>query len=302
MTNASYRFDRGLRIMADKGRLWERRAASAGALVLALLVLCAGYRVLRTGAGRFFGDFFDPYLRLARLGVSQLSDASLLAYSRAELAAKLEALQRQNRGLALQAAAAGELLQENEELRKLVEFSSPGERVYLPAEIVLRDPVMWRERFTVDRGERDGVRAGAAVIDVSPDGRPLLVGVVERVGKRSSTVLTLYNGALRLSARLGASGAVGFVNAGAERGADGTLPVGYLPLGVDYPPGEAAVTTGFESGIPPGLVIGEMISVDAPGPVFSPRMHLSGRLKPAADFDGLRFVVIAGTRQTAERL
>ena len=210
--------------MTGVNRLWERKALAAGILVLSLVVLGAGYRVLRNGAGRFFDDFFYPYLHLSKLGSSALADMSLLAYSRRELAAKLEDLQRRNRTLALQAAAAGELLQENEELRKLIEFSAPRRRSYLAAEIILRDPLRWRERFTVDRGEADGVRRGAAVIDVSGDGRMALVGVIERTGRHTSTVLTLRNGALRLSARIGASGTVGFVNVGSGRNSDAESP------------------------------------------------------------------------------
>jgi len=279
--------------MADKGRIWERRALTAGLLVLALVVLGAGYRMLRPGIGRFCDDFLYPYLRLSRLGMTRLSQQSLLAYSRAELASKLEELERRNRSLALQAAAAGELLKENAELRKLMELSASATHRYLAAEIVLRDPLMWRERFTVDRGEVDGVRPGAAVIDVGADGRPLFVGVIERVGRSTSTVLTLYNDALRLSARFGGSGAVGFVNAGEGHHDDGTIPVGYLPRGVIYRPDEAAVTTGFERGIPPGLVIGDLAAVDDPGSRFSSRLHLTGRLRPAAELDGIRFVVIS---------
>ncbi len=279
--------------MAEKGRIWERRALAAGILVLALVVLGAGYRLLRIGAGRFCDDFLYPYLRLSRLGMARLSDQSLLAYSRAELAAKLEELQLRNRSLALQAATAGELFKENAELRKLMEFSAASGHRYLAAEVILRDPLMWRERFTVDRGEVDGIHAGAAVIDVGADGRPLLIGVIERVGRRTSTVLTLYNDALRLSARLGASGAVGFVNIGEEHGDDGTIPIGYLPRGVSFQPDEVAVTTGFERGVPPGLVIGNLASVEAPGSRFSGRLQLTGRLRPAAALDGIRFVVIS---------
>ena len=278
--------------MAEKGRLWEKRALAAGVLVLALVVLAAGYRMLRPAAGRFFGDFLYPYLRLSRLGMSKLSDQSLLAYSRVELAAKVEELQRRNRHLALQAAAAGELLRENGELRRLMSFSAPAGWSSLAAEIILRDPLMWRERFTVDRGEADGVRPGAAVFDVGTDGRPIFVGVIERVGRRTSTVLTLHNDALRLSAHLGSSGAVGFVNAGASPGDDGTVPIGYLPRGMLYRPDEAVVTTGFERGIPPGLMIGTLASVEEPEARFANRLHLSGRLRPAAELDGIRFVMI----------
>ncbi len=279
--------------MTGINRLWERKALAAGVLVLSLVVLGAGYRVLRNGAGRFFDDFFYPYLHLSKLGSSKLADLSLLAYSRRELAVKLEDLERRNRTLALQAAAAGELLEENEELRKLVEFSAPRRRSYLAAEIILRDPLMWRERFTVDRGEADGVSRGAAVIDVSGDGRLSLVGVIERVGKRTSTVLTLRNGALRISARIGASGAVGFVNTGAERSADGTIPIGYLPSGGGCRPGEAVLTTGFEAGIPSGVTIGVISEMERLGSLFADRPFLTGKVVPAADFDTLRFVVIA---------
>ena len=266
---------------------------AVGLVVLALVVLAAGYRLLRVGFGRVCDDFMYPYLRLARVGSSRLSDQSLLAYSRTELAEKLEALQDQNRNLSLQAAAAGRLLQENAQLRKLANFSPPQEWSALKAEVILRDPMMWRERFTIDRGEADGVVAGAAVIDVSSDGRPLLIGVIERVGKNTSTVQTLHNSALRIAARFGSNRTVGFVNANSSPRGDGMLPVGYLPREVRYIHNESAVTTGFERGIPAGIVIGELASVEEPESQFSNRPYLSGWIKPAADFDNVRFVVIA---------
>ena len=264
-----------------------------GLLVLALVVLAAGYRMLRVGFGRVCDDFLYPYLRLERIGSSRLSDQSLLAYSRTELAEKLEALQNQNRHLALQAAVADNLLQENALLRKTAAFSPPQTWSSIKAEVIVRDPMMWRERFTIDRGEAAGVVTGAAVIDISPDGRPILVGVIERVGKRTSTVQTLHNSALRIAARFGSNRTVGFVNAGAAPRGDGMLPVGFLPREVHYVHNESAVTTGFEHGIPAGIVIGELSSVEEPASQFSNRPYLSGWLKPAADFDNVRFVVIA---------
>lgn len=279
--------------MAGKGRMWERRVMAIGLLVLALLVLAAGYRLLRAGFGRACDDFLYPYLRLERISSSRLSDQSLLAYSRTELAEKLEALQNQNRNLSLQASAAENLLQENEKLRKIAGFSPPQTWSSLKAEVILRDPMMWRERFTIDRGEADGVTTGAAVIDISPDGRPMLIGVIERVGKHTSTVQTLYNSALRIAARFGENRTVGFVNAGGNPRGDGLLSVGYLPREVHYRHNESAVTTGFERGIPAGIVIGELSSVEEPASQFSSRPYLSGWLKPAADFDNVRFVVIA---------
>jgi len=279
--------------MAGKGKIWERRLMAAGLLVLALLVLSAGYRMMRIGFGRLCDDFLYPYLSLTRIGSSQLSDRTLLAYSRAELAAKVEALQKRERDLSLQASSAERLLEENARLRKIADFSPPAEWSSLKAEVIMRDPMMWRETFTVDRGSADGVVPGAAVVDIGADGRPMLIGVIERVGRHSSTVQTLHNSALRISAQLGGSRTVGFVNAGASPSGDGMLPIGFLPRGVRYVHNEPAVTTGFERGIPAGLVIGELDTVEEPGSQFSLRPYLSGRLRSPADFDGVRFVVIA---------
>ena len=264
---------------------------AAGLLVLALLVLSVGYRMLRVGFGRICDDFMYPYLRLSRVSSSRLSDLSLLSYSRRELAEKLEALQEQNRDLALQAALAGSLLQENADLRRKAGYVPPPEWRALRAEVVKRDPMKWRERFTLDRGEADGVTSGAAVIDIGADGRAQFIGVIERVGRHTSTVMTLYSGVLRISARVGQR-SVGFVNAASSPRGDGRVPIGYLPGGVHYICGDVVVTTGFERGIPAGLVIGELDSVEDSGAEFSGRPYRSGRIRPAADLDHVRLVIV----------
>ena len=65
------------------------------------------------------------------------------------------------------------------------------------------------------------------------------------------------------------------------------------PSGGGCRPGEAVLTTGFEAGIPPGVTIGVISEMERQGSLFSDRPFLSGRVAPAADFDTLRFVVIA---------
>ena len=263
----------------------------AGLLVLALLVLGVGYRMLRLGFGRICDDFLYPYLRLARVGSSRLSDQSLLAFSRGELAEKLEALQEQNTRLSIRAARAEELEKENARLRRIAGYSPPPEWSALKAEIIKRDPMNWRERFTLDRGTADGVVPGSAVVDVGENGGTVqFVGVVERSGMHSCTVMTLHCRGLRVSGRV--SGVVGCVNTGGASRADGTIPVGYLPSEGEYGVGDPVETTGFERGIPAGLSLGEVSSVEDPGTRFSNRPYRSSRLKPAADLERLRFVMI----------
>ncbi|UKI30639.1 MAG: hypothetical protein L6W00_22345 [Lentisphaeria bacterium] len=112
--------------MATSGHKFDRRLILIAALAIVLLLGFAGYRSLRLGAGRLFGDFFYPYLELLRSGVDAVSDQSLLLYSRAQLAARLEQLQETNRQLAVQAAASGELFREKHLAAQAARPTDPG--------------------------------------------------------------------------------------------------------------------------------------------------------------------------------
>ncbi len=258
-----------------------------------LLLAFAGYRTLRPIAGRFFGDFFYPYLALARVSADRLSDQSLLVYSRVELAARVEQLTRINRRLAANASTAAELTAENAQLRRLLKLSPTPGWQYVPAEIILRDPLLWNEHFTIDRGRRDGVVDGAAVMSITPDGRPVLAGIIDRAGDRTSEVVTLFSPALRLSAALPGTGTTGLLNTGERHPAGDGVPIGYLPARLTYTPSEVVMTTGFERHIPGGIKIGELVSVDEQNPVFSNLLHLSGIMKPAVQLDSIRFLIVA---------
>lgn len=280
--------------MPESDTRWDRRLGVVLALAALFLLLLAAYRTLRGNVGRIVGDFCYPYWNLSRYTADSVSDSSLLAYDRAELVAKLEQLQRENRRLALQAAAAADLLQSNDELRRLAGMKGSSRWSFHPAEIILRDPLFWRESFTLNCGYENGIESGAAVIDTTPDGRPVLVGIVERVARNTSTVITICHPDLRMSCRLGRSGAIGVLNSGAARRlGGGRIPIGFLPTHLNYQPGEAVSTTGFEEHIPAGVLIGELTAVEEPESIFSEALSINGSLLPAADFGRMRFLSVA---------
>lgn len=138
--------------------------------------------------------------------------------------------------------------------------------------------------FRRDAGRR-GDRGGAGR-------RSALVGIVSRVGRRNAEVDTLFASSLRLSAAF-ENGSTGFLNTGERQPVAGKLPVGHLPVNVKFTPGETALTTGYEAGIPRGILIGRLSTVDEVDPDFSSAQHISGLLTPHADFDNLRFVTVA---------
>ncbi len=271
-----------------------RRQMICLALIILLVILSiAGWGVLCRSFGRFSGDFLYPYLVTSRYAVDSLSDQTLLLFSRRELAAQLEALRNDNRRLASQAASAAELLVENDSLRRMMKLSPPPSWQYINGEIVLRDPRSWNERVSIDRGSIHGVKSGAAVMTSTPDGRLIFVGVVDKVNRRSSEVITVYNRALRMSAYMPMSGTVGVINADNAPRAGGSVGIGFLPVGSNYTVDEMLLTSGFERQIPAGIRIGNLSSINRSDSVFSGDLYLHGTLTPSAQISNIRFVVVA---------
>ena len=128
-----------------KSEHYKKTMLSLAAIALLLLLLIAGWDFLRRTVGRIAGDFCYPYLRAARTGFDKLSDQTLLAFSRRELAAQVELLRSENVRLAAQAAAASELLLENERLRRMLALPGPAQWRHIPAEIIfLLLPYLWQ--------------------------------------------------------------------------------------------------------------------------------------------------------------
>ncbi|MBQ7208226.1 MAG: rod shape-determining protein MreC [Lentisphaeria bacterium] len=273
----------------------------AAALLIFLLMVMAVYHAVRPGVGRLTADFFYPYLRVSRLAVNAISDRTLLSFSRAELAAKLEQQQKINTSLALQAAAAAELFRENQVLRRYLGIKAPKKWSYITAEVMLRDPLLWLEHFTIDRGRMDGVEQGDAVLDISEDGLPILIGVVGSCGRHNSEVMTVYNPDFCFSAGIGPERMTGFINAGGRQGSDGRIPVGYLASAGTPAAGSAVFTTGFEQRIPGGIKIGELDRLEEVNPLFYSAGRSSGLIRPAFNPNRLRFVIIARRERPTEQ-
>jgi len=276
---------------------WRKELLPWVILLMLLPLIAAGYRVLHHRLSNAVNGFFYPYLELNRTALSRLSDRTLLASDRRLLAARIEELQQQNRRLALQSAAAGELLEENRELRRRLALPVPEGWDFSVTEILIRDPLLRQESFTVNRGRRHGLAFGDAVADLTTDGRMQLIGVVGEVHEHSAKVDTICNPTVHISARLGSSGAVGFLNVGERSTHLNYVPLGYLPENCSAIRGEAVNTAGYESGVPPGLRIGVVAELPARlSPFANGSGYSTAELEPAVNFNRLRFLIVLKRR------
>ena len=258
-------------------------------LLIPVAVLC--YSALRTSVIRVAGDFFYPYLAAVKMPVRFLSDKTLLFCTRTELAARLEHLTKVNNRLALQAAAAIELMRENEVLRSQLKLKPVNRWRYVNAQVLLRDPLRWQEHLTIDRGSDDGIYPGCAVIVSDFNNNPIFAGVISSTSKHTSVVNTIYNPLLKMSGTVG-SRAVGFINGTDRHGSGRNVPIDYLPSDEKCVPGESVMTTGLEHRIPGGIKIGELISVSEQNHLISESTLVSGVVRASFDPNMLRFVTV----------
>jgi rod shape-determining protein MreC len=106
-----------------------------------------------------------------------------------ELRRENERLRRIIESLTAENARVQSLRAENERLRQQLGFrEARAELQQLPAEVVARDPTSLRKFIVIDRGRRDGIEPGMAV--VSPAG---LVGRIQTVDERRARVLLVID-------------------------------------------------------------------------------------------------------------
>jgi len=147
-----------------------------------------------------------------------------------------------------------EALKENQRLRDLLRFAETLKYVYIPAEVVGRNPDNWLNMATINKGSADGVSVDDSVVTS--------LGLVGRVTKVTRTTATVM---LMLDADSGVGGLVQRSrDAGVVVGQPGggqTIRMKLFPRDPDVKAGDVIVTSGLGSFFPKGLPIGKVISV-----------------------------------------
>ncbi len=190
-----------------------------------------------------------------------------------------------------QAVAGQEALQENAQLRKLVELdrgpalaSSPYKEV--TGRVIGRSPTVWRSSVTLDVGSGDGIRVDDPVI--SGDG---LVGRISSAEPGSSQVMLLTDHASAISAKVVPAGVQGVIKP--EVGNPEDLILDFIDSTKDVHGGMAVVTAGWRaqglaSLFPPGLPLGEVTQASIVEREAKEQVHV----RPYADLRDLDLVQV----------
>jgi rod shape-determining protein MreC len=190
-----------------------------------------------------------------------------------------------------QAVAGQEALQENAQLRKLVELdrgpalaTSPYDPV--TGRVIARSPTLWRSSVTIDVGSGDGVAVDDPVI--SGDG---LVGRIAAAEPGSAQVMLLTDHASAVSAKVVPPGIQGVVKP--EVGDPEHLILDFIDSTKRVHGGQTVVTAGWRaqglaSLFPPGLPVGEVTKA----PIVDQEAKEQVDVRPFADIRNLDLVQV----------
>jgi len=150
----------------------------------------------------------------------------------------------------------------NQQLRHEVGLDNGGLSAYKPvaANVIVRDPNLWYETITIDKGSDDGVRVGDPVT-----GDGALVGNITTVGSTYSIVTLITDHTMAVAAQVqDAAGDTGVLVPAV--GNPNQLVLQYLPTNAQVQQNQQVVTVGFRSGslqdlYPPGIPIGTVGNV-----------------------------------------
>jgi rod shape-determining protein MreC len=173
--------------------------------------------------------------------------------TRDELRADNERLMTRNRELELRSMRYEALAHENDELRGLKDALPPVAERWLVAEVVDIQLNNLRQRVMVNRGTRNGVFKGQAVLDDKG-----LLGQTTHVGPWSAEVILITDPEHAVPVQIERTGlrtiAVG-------TGDSASLALPYLPANADVKTGDVLMTSGLGGVFPAGYPVGRVVEV-----------------------------------------
>lgn len=246
-----------------------------------LLLIGLDYNTQATGPTRTLLSYLSvPFYAVARAPMNIIEGVDSYFTSRDTLIVENERLHNEARILHGKLQKFVSLTAENVRLRQLLSSSTVLEDSVLIAELVNVSPDPLKQLIMIDKGEKDGVYIGQAVIDAYG-----LVGQVVEVNAIQSTVILISDSRHALPVQINRNG----VRAIAEgSGRIDTLWLPNLVSTTDIQVGDLIVSSGLGQRFPIGYPVGvvETVARD-PGQAF-----LEVAVRPSAELDRSRFVLL----------
>jgi len=147
---------------------------------------------------------------------------------------------------------------ENERLKALLSLNEQSQIKSVPARVIARDPSVWFNTITINRGSSSGIAVNMPVVTGGG-----IVGRVITVSPWASQVMLITDekaGAGAVVGQLGQSGALGSIKGRADMGV-ALIEMRYVSGLEKVENGDYVMTTGQDGIYPPGLNVGRVVEV-----------------------------------------
>ncbi len=247
--------------------------------VITGLIFLSSVNVFSRGidAGRSAIDFLNtPIIG----GLQKVEDFFSTLTELRRLAIQNSLLERQTQELTADVAVLESMREENRQLREALGFQMESNLDLLPTQIISSDPLNINQTLTLNRGSRQGVEGGNAVV-VSGG---ILVGVVSQVLENTSQMEIISSSGIAVNAEVVPGGATGVVKGDHGLG----LLLDFVSQSDTVIPGNRIITSGLGGQFPKNLLIGEV------GTIRSSESDLfrSASVFPVVDLRNLHFVFV----------
>jgi len=174
---------------------------------------------------------------------------------------------------------------ENERLKSLLQLNEQSDIKSIPARVIARDPSVWFNTITINRGSTSGISINMPVVTGGG-----IVGRVITVSPFAAQVMLITDekaGAGAVVGQLGQSGALGSVRGRADLGV-GVIEMRYVSGLETVEVNDSVMTTGQDGIYPPGLNVGRVVDVKK-GTATQAHQIL---IQPGAQLDHLEEVAV----------
>lgn len=258
-----------------------------GALVRFILSAVLGGALLYAdiGLGAFdqlrggMAAVLTPFRAVARFPENAMGAAAAHFRDREDLLAERDALNARIREMRVRANSLDFFAAQNDDMRRILNLRRGLGGEWIAAEVAAGGRRAFAGKISLDRGQRDGVLPGMAVVDEMG-----VVGQVARVEADAGVVNLITDGEQWLACRVKRTGALAVVRGVGDGG--GELAVEFMNKDADLRIGDQLIADG--EAFPPGYPVGEVVSVDRP----PGDIHLSARVQPRAKFSENRILLI----------
>ena len=206
---------------------------------------------------------FSPFMRASNQLESGVETVGTESLSPAQLREMVDELERERNRLKLEVIQLDEIVRENNQLRRALQYVEKAPLSVVAARVISRKPSTWYNTMVIDKGKAHGIEVDNPVIVPVGEDAGLVGKVSEVVGDNSAIILLLTDEMCQVSAKLQNSQEQGILNG--QRGALQTMPnlrLRYLSREAEVAPGRKVESSGVGGLFPPNLVLGEVFSVE----------------------------------------